>query len=97
MEFYDESIFCYENIYSDANIKKIFFKINNNYEKKGEYLEAGKNWENFGNKAKNLKKYKDAKFYYEEAIKYYNKDSVNENMKNKLQIKLNELNELYGK
>ena len=56
-----------------------------------------KNWENFWNKAKNLKKYKDTIFYYEEAIKYYNKDSANENMKNKLQIKLNELNELYDK
>ena len=70
LEFYNESISCYENIYiicllyyfinlnillykmiqniiqknnSDANVKKIFFKINNNYEKKGEYLEAGKN------------------------------------------------------
>ena len=97
LEFYNESISCYENIYSDANVKKIFFRINNYYEKKGEYLEAGKNCENFGNKAENVKKYKDAIFYYEEAIKYYNKDSASENMKNKLQIKLNELNELYGK
>ena len=43
LEFYNESIFCYGNIYNDANIKKIYFRINNNYEKKGEYLEAGKN------------------------------------------------------
>ena len=34
LEFYNESISCYENIYSDANVKKIFFRINNYYEKK---------------------------------------------------------------
>ena len=91
IEYYNESIACYQNVSSEINAKRVLFKLNNYLEKKGEIIEAGKNCENIAIKFENEKKYKDAIFYYEEAIKYYKKDKMNENHIINLKKKLIEL------
>ena len=94
--FYKESISCYQKANSEVNAKKIFFKMIDHLEKKGEYFEAGKNCENMGMKYENEKNYNEAIYYYQEAIKLYEKDTQHENIKINLQTKLSELILKYG-
>ena len=86
-EYYKEAIVCYQNV-SILNAKRVLFKLIDDLEKKGELFEAGKNCENMGIKFENEKKYEDAIYFYEEAINYYEKNTINEeliiNLKNKL-------------
>ena len=91
IKYYKESISCYQNVNSEINEKRVLFKLNEYLEKKGEIFEAGKNCENIAIKFENEKKYKDAIFYYEEAIKYYEKDKMNYNHIINLKKKLIEL------
>ena len=65
-------------------------------EKKREFFEAGKNCENMGMKYENEKNYNEAIYYYQEAIKLYEKDTQHENIKINLQTKLSELILKYG-
>lgn len=91
IKYYQESITCYQNANSEINAKRLLFKLNDYLEKNGEFLEAGKNCENVAIKFEKEKKYKDAIFYYIEAIKYYEKDIKNDNQIINLKKKLIEL------
>ena len=42
IEFYKQSISCYQNVNSNVNVKNNFFKMNNYLEKKGKIYEVGK-------------------------------------------------------
>jgi tetratricopeptide (TPR) repeat protein len=88
IDAYKESIFCYKNVNSDVNIKIIFFKMINYLESKGEIYLIAKNYEEMGDYYQNKGDKKEAKYFYEEAIKNYSKDSNYENDKINLQKKL---------
>ena len=94
IDYYKESITCYQNANSEINAKRVFFKLNDYLEKKGEYFKAGKNCENMGIKFENEKKYKDAIYCYEEAIKYYEKDTTHNVLKANLKDKLVKLKKI---
>ena len=91
IEFYKESISCYQNVNSDVNVKNNFFKMNNYLEKKGNIYEIGKNCENMGINYEINGQKDDAIYFYKEAIKYYEKDMKYFNLKTDLQNKLAEL------
>ena len=92
MNFYKESLYCYQKGNSEAGVKNIFFKMNDYLEKKGEIYEVGKNYEEMGIRYENEGQNKEAKYYYEEAIKYYEKDERYEHLKINLQNKLAKMN-----
>ena len=89
-EYYKEAIACYQNV-SILNAKRVLFKLIDDLEKKGELFEAGKNCENMGIKFENEKKYEDAIYFYEEAVNYYEKNTMNEELIINLKKKLIEL------
>ena len=91
VQFYNEAIICYQNINSDVNVKKIFFRMNDYLDKKGEFYEEGKNLENMGIKLENEGKKEEAIHFYEEAIKCFGKDSKYETLKTNLENKLSKL------
>lgn len=96
LTFYQESFFCYSKINSDNNSKKIFEKMNQYLERKGEYYQAGKNNENLAIKKENDEKYDEAINYYLQAFKYYETDGKHESLKNNMEIKITELMMVYN-
>ena len=91
VDAYKEAIFCYQNVNSDVNIKIVFFKMINYLEAKAEIYEIAKNYEELGDYYANKDNKNEAKYFYEEAIKYYEKDSNYENDKINLQKKLKKM------
>ena len=91
LTFYQESFFCYSKVNNDNNSKKIFEKMNQYLERKGEYYQAGKNNENLAIKKENDEKYDEAINYYLQAFKYYETDGKHESLKNNMEIKITEL------
>ena len=91
IEFYKQSISCYQNVNSNVNVKNNFFKMNNYLEKKGKIYEVGKNCENMGIIYENKGQKDEAIYFYKEAIKYYGKDVKYSNLKINLQNKLEKI------
>jgi hypothetical protein len=63
----------------------------NYLEAKGEIYEIAKNYEELGDYYANKNNKNESKYFYEEAIKYYEKDSNYENDKINLQKKLKKM------
>lgn len=91
IKYYQESFFCYSKGNSESNSKRIFEKMNENLEREGEFYQAGKNNENLAKQIENDDKYDDAIFYYNQAVKYYEKDGKHDSLKNTIEGKVADL------
>ena len=91
INYYKELFFCYYKLNSETNYKRYFEKMNECLEKEGEFYQAGKYSENLAKQMENNDKNNDAIIYYDQALKYYEKDGKDNTLINSIRGKIAEL------
>jgi len=91
INYYNELFFCYYQLNSESNYKRYFEKMNECLEREGEFYQAGKNSENLAKQMEINGKYNDAIIYYDQALKYYEKDGKHDTLMNSIGGKIAEL------